>query len=151
QVDVVVHDKDGRFVSDLTVDDFVIEDEGRAQEIQQFYLRVTNGPAAPAAAAGRVAPDATSAPPPSARVFVVVFDDEHLTPSGFKRTQAAALTLFSQQFKPGDIGGVLARGRMAHDRLTSDRDELLKAVKDAKPSSSKGSRLLEERSFPRLS
>src|SRR5262247_1539080 len=41
EVDVVVRGKDGAFVSDLAADDFVIEEGGHAQPIQQFYLRLT--------------------------------------------------------------------------------------------------------------
>src|SRR5947209_19444195 len=40
---------------------------------------------------------------------------------------------------------------MVNNRLTSDREELVKAVKSAKPSAKKNSRLLEERGFPRMS
>lgn len=147
EVDVVVYDKDGRFVGDLTPDDFTIEEAGKAREIEQFYLH----------AGGRIMPGAAGAPSDAttgrttSRVFIVVFDDVHLTSSGFKRTQAAALALFSQQFRPGDIGGVVIRGRMVSDRLTSDREELLKAVKNAKPDATKSSRLFDERTFPRLS
>jgi VWFA-related protein len=149
EVDVVVHDRKGAFVRDLTADDFTIEEAGRPREIVQFYLTGADAPAAAAAPGGPVVDPAAARS--ASRVFVVVFDDAHLTPSGFKRTQAAALTLFSQQFRPGDIGGVVTRGRMAKDRLTSNRDELLKAVKDAKPDSAKSSRAFDERMFPRLS
>src|SRR4051812_39696042 len=101
EVDVVVHDKSGRFVGDLSVDDFTIEEAGQRQAIQQFYLRTADGAtpwtAGPSSAIRR--DPAVTVAPPSPRVFVVVFDDAHMTPSGFKRTQAAALSLFSQQFR----------------------------------------------------
>ena len=48
-------------------------------------------------------------PATPAAIFVVVFDDAHLTPGGFKRTQAAALTLFRPQLRDGDIGGVVVQ------------------------------------------
>lgn len=152
EVDVVVHDKDGRFVPDLSADDFSVEESGSPQPIQQFYLHLTDRWRW---ADGSAAAPVLDATPPSiaavGRVFVVVFDSAHLTPAGFKRTQAAAQSLFAQQFRQGDMGGVVVRGRMVRDRLTSDRDELLKAVRDARPESSKDSRLLFERQYPRLS
>jgi hypothetical protein len=40
EVDVVVHGKDGAFVSDLSAADFVVEESGAAQPIQQFYLHL---------------------------------------------------------------------------------------------------------------
>src|SRR5204862_4292877 len=120
------------------------------QQIEEFYLHVAdaNGwaPAAPPALAADAMPVR-----PTSRVFLAVFDDAHLTPGGFKRTQAAVLGFFSQQFRPGDIGGVVTGGRLVRDHFTSDRDEVIKAIKDAKPSSTKSSRMIDERMFPRLS
>src|SRR3954454_7743181 len=141
EIDVVVHAKNGAFVGDLSADDFVVEESGRVQPIQQLYVhRGRNAP--PSAvqardtASGDIRPDTLTAAP---RVFVVVFDDEHLSRSGFTRAQAAAHSLFATQFQPGDIGGVVYRGRMAQDRLTGDREELLRAVKNATPDHSKNS------------
>src|SRR4051794_8061948 len=67
------------------------------------------------------------------RVFVVVFDDQHLSSGGLNRLQAAASSLFTTEFQPGDLGGVVIDGRLVGDRLLSDPDELLKAVKRAHP------------------
>jgi tetratricopeptide (TPR) repeat protein len=67
------------------------------------------------------------------RVFVVVFDEQHLTAGGLKRLQSAAVTLFTQEFQPGDRGGVVVDGQLAGNRLSSDRDELLRAVQRAHP------------------
>jgi VWFA-related protein len=150
EVDVVVHGKSGEFVSDLSADDFTIEEAGQAQVIQQFYLHVTDAAGLPPGAAPRLL-GGSPATADAARTFVVVFDAAHLTPGGFKRTQSAAQTLFSREFRSGDLGGIVADGRMVNGRLTTDRDELLKAVKDAKPTSSKNSRLLLEHEWPRLS
>src|SRR5262249_29833127 len=136
EVDVVVHDRSGKFVSDLSTNDFVIEEAGRPQQIEQFYLHVADAntwaPTAPPTAGAAATPIRSTS-----RVFLAVFDDAHLTPGGFKRTQAAVLTFFSQQFRPGDIGGVVTGGRLAKNRFTSDREELLKAIKEAKPNSEK--------------
>lgn len=151
EVDVVVHDKNGRFVSDLAPGDFEIREQGEAEPIQQFYLHITSSRAGAGAAPGRAENVFSAAAPDSPRrTFVVVFDDGHMTAGGFKRTQAAALTLFSRHFRNGDVGGVLIGGRMLNNRLTSDREELLKALKNAKPSSAKNSRTFDEQQWPRL-
>lgn len=154
EIDVVVHGRDGAFVSDLTADDFIVEDGGRRVPIQQFYLYRGDGPTlgskANAETSGVTSPDPASSAPPQ-RVFVVVFDQDHLTSEGFRRTQTAATTLFSQQFRNGDVGGVVVQGRMAGNRLTRDREELLKAVKAAKPQTNRSSRLFDSQQWPRLS
>src|SRR5689334_13962429 len=131
EVDVVVHGRNGEFVGDLSSDDFVVEEHGRIQPIEQFYLHLTNGISRQAPSVRSYSGEAPARDPNEPRVFVVVFDDEHLTPAGFKRTQAAAQSLFSQSFRNGDIGGVVTRGRMTNDRLTTSREELLRSVKDA--------------------
>jgi VWFA-related protein len=150
EVDVIVTDKNGSFVSDLAIDDFDVQEEGQAQQIQQFYLHLVDDQRKL-----QRRPEGTlaaSAPPASSpRIFVVVFDDAHMTPAGFKRTQDAAIRLFSQQFLNGDVGGVVINRQMVNNRLTSEREELLKAVRNARPNLKSSSRLLEEREWPRLS
>ena len=142
EVEVITRDKAGRFVSDLTLEDFELREDGKPFPVQQVYVRT--GSTAPAA---RVAasPDAGRSPrlrrglrrcPPHA--------------SGFKRTQSAALALFQNQLHDGDIGGVVANGHMVNGRLTSDRAELIKAVKDAKPNGQVMAAQLDERMWPRL-
>src|ERR1700736_305397 len=83
EVDVVVHDRTGRVVTDLKPEEFEVRDEGKSQPIDLFYL-VQGGTstsqavgaegARPQGAAGGASPT-TAAPP---RLFVVVFDDDHL-------------------------------------------------------------------------
>ena len=155
EVDVVVHDKTGRFVADLKPEDFDVHEEGKPQKVDLFYVVGAGAPsiaAAPGASAtAALTSPVVAAPPRAPRVFVVVFDDEHLTPAGFKRVQAAALNLFSKQFQPGDIGGVLAGGRMINNRLTSDAKELVKAVQSLNPALKKQTRRFDQLSWPRMS
>src|SRR5579872_1828225 len=135
-VDAVVHDKKGQFVLDLKPEDFELREDGKPVAIDQFYL-VRGRSTAPSARDATPAPAEPFAPPPAAtppRVFILIFDTDHLTVGGFKRAQAAGATLFAQEFQPGDIGGVVANGQMANKRLTSSREELEAAVRDAKPS-----------------
>jgi len=156
EVEVITRDKSGIFVSDLALDDFELREDGKPYPVQQVYLRAAGANGWNDALRGSAAaatPADAGAPPDAAarRIFVVVFDDAHLSPGGFKRTQAAALTLFQSQLRNGDVGGVVANGRMANGRLTSDRAELIKAVKDAKPNAKVLSAQMDERLWPRLS
>lgn len=147
EVDVVVQDKNGAFVHDLGIEDFELLEEGKPQRIQQIYLQLTGDQRTTARSS--ISPDAPeSAKAP--RIFVMVFDEGHMSPAGFKRTQEAAATFFSERLLPGDLGGVVVNGLMANDRITNDRAELLQAVKDAKPSLIKTSQQVEERQWPRM-
>jgi VWFA-related protein len=83
-------------------------------------------------------------------VFIVVFDTDHLSAGGFKRAQGAAAALFGKEFQTGDVGGVVSNGEMANRRLTSSREELAAAVKDAKPSDKTSSRLFDLREWPSM-
>ena len=150
EVDVSVRDKTGAFVTDLSVDDFLVEDNGRPQRVEQLYVhladrsRSTGGPTSSSTAAVLPAMAAR-------RVFVAVFDNDHLSSGGFRRVQQAAVTLFESQFADAiDLGGVLTDGRIVNNRLTSSREELVKAVKDAKSSPAKNARIIEERQWPRM-
>ena len=49
-------------------------------------------------------------------------------PAGFQRTRDAVVTFIADKFHQGDIGGVVVDGKMANNRLTSDREELRKAA-----------------------
>jgi VWFA-related protein len=153
EVDVVVHDRTGAFVPDLAVDDFVVEDEGHPQHVEQLFLHLMSlpagrGPGAPAPGAGA----APAAEAPTGRAFVVLFDSDHLSNGGFKRTRDAAVHLFDGSFRDGaDLGGVVVDGRIVNNRLTRSRKELLDALKNARPASTKTSRLMDERQWPRMS
>jgi VWFA-related protein len=152
EVDVIARDKNGFFVNDLALEDFELQEDGKPYPMQQVYVRLAVPAGSRHGLPGAAPSPGTGAAPNAGRpnLFVVVFDDAHMSLAGFKRTQAAALTLFQSQLRDGDIGGVVSNGRMANGRLTSDRAELIKAVKDAKPSSTTLSNRMDEQLWPRL-
>lgn len=122
EVDAIVRDRTGAIVTDLGVGDFAVTEDGRPQQVEIATL-VRQAPNA-----GR---SALSTRP---RVFVVVFDTPHLSPTGFRRVQAAALALFTREFVDGvDLGGVVTGGRLAGRGLTSRGPDLLAAVRNARP------------------
>ncbi len=154
EVDARVFDKDGRFVTGLTRDDFEVLEEGASQPVDAVYL-VDGVPAVNAAA-----PDPATAPlaPPSSAVpvapqtWIFFFDLNHLTPGGgFDRARKAVEEFIAGRFKDGDLAGVLAGDKMVNNRLTSVRSELLDAIKQVKPRAESRSRLLDlTRDWPRL-
>jgi VWFA-related protein len=139
EVDVRVFDKSGHFVTDLTPEDFEVKEDGAPQPINTLTL-VTAAPSstqhqeastqhpAPSTAPSTEHP----APSTSPSTWVFVFDTLHLSPGGLDRARRAIETFLPEKFPQGAIGGVIVNGKMANNRLTSDHQELLKAVHDIK-------------------
>jgi VWFA-related protein len=131
EVDVIVKDKDGRFVSGLTADDFEVLEEGTPQPIEHFYL-VTESPTVKGDLASQVlprAPDQTGR-----RVFLIVFDSEHLSAPLVPRLKHELTDFINEQMRPTDLAGVYVNGSLWRGRLTNDRQELLDAVRALTPS-----------------
>ncbi|HVA87864.1 MAG TPA: VWA domain-containing protein, partial [Candidatus Saccharimonadales bacterium] len=145
QVDVIVEDSKGRFVSTLTPNDFEVFEDGKRQKIETFSLvgapagtAETGAAQAPAGAAGApaVQPGPTPTMAAGRRIFILVFDDRHLLPGAFKNVQRAAEQFINKEFTGSDVGGIVANGEMLGNRLTSDREELLADVRKLKPRAS---------------
>jgi len=84
EVDALVVDADGNFVSNLSQEDFEVLEDGIPQEIATF--RVVDIPVAPVPVAVErapfVLPDvSTNEAPEEGRLFVLVLDDLHTDPS----------------------------------------------------------------------
>jgi VWFA-related protein len=131
EVDVIVKDKDGQFVSGLTADDFEVLEEGKPQQIQHFYL-VTESR------------DRTAQPPPGVdlprgddqrgrRVFLLIFDAEHLSAPVISRLKHAGMEFVNTHFRPADLGGIYVNGNLWRGRLTNDRQELLDGIRALTP------------------
>ena len=150
EVDTIVTDGKGQFVTGLTADDFEVLEDGRPQKIERIYsvagtvVKATSA-ASPAEAAPISSPVPATAPP---RTFVLLLDQEHLQEGAFKRLRDAAITFLTSEFKPGDVGGVVIGSTMAGNRLTSDREELLTAVRNANATSAQTSRRLDLLEWP---
>ncbi len=114
EVDVIVKDKDGRFVSGLTADDFEVFEEGKPQPIQHFYL-VTETPTQAGELPSTVvlprSPDQTGR-----RVFLLIFDSEHLSAPIVARLKHDASQFVNEQFRPTDLGGVYVNGGLWRNR-----------------------------------
>jgi VWFA-related protein len=148
EVDVIALDKAGKFVPGLTADDLVLLEDGKRQTIQQFYM-VTHDAGATANSTIGGGPD--QAESHAHRVFVLMFDEEHLANESLMRVKKAAEEFIQQQLAPGDVAGVFTGGALYKGRLTSDKIELLAGVRTVKPAFDNRQRLLESfREFPRI-
>jgi VWFA-related protein len=156
-VDVRVFDQAGRFITDLTRDDFELIENGVPQQLQTLYIvegeRSAGLSTAATPEASVVEPRVPRAPATSARqTWIFVFDLDHLTPGGgFDRARKAVEDFIRDRFKEGDLAGVVAGTRMVNNRLTSVREELLAAVRSVKPQTDLRDRQFElTREWPRL-
>ena len=148
EVDATVTDRSGAFAEALTLDDFELLDEGVPQPIRVLY-RVTGSKVTPLAplpmAAGSTAGGTADAGVAATadqsqlvqsrapqRVYILFFDQEHLDQNSFQRVQQSAETFLAGKFQDGDVGGVLMGTTMVGNRLTTNRQELVAAVKSAK-------------------
>lgn len=158
QVDVRVFDREGRFVSDLTIDDFEVLEQGVPQEARALFL-VGRSPGAlanePAIVTSRTPTSGTTTPAPARaarQTWIFAFDLNHLAPGGgIDRARAAVREYLESRFAPGDVGGILAGSRMMNNRLTSVREELVAAVDQVKAVPDARSRMVDlTREWPRL-
>lgn len=147
QVDVRVI-KDGRFVTGLGPADFTIKEDGLAQRIESVVL-VGATPAAPSSPLPS-APSGPAAPSAAPAVWIFFLDTEHLSPGGLNRARDAIVKFIGDRFTSGDVGGVVFDGKMAGNRLTSDREALRAAAAAVKLPGALRSRQLELHEWPRL-
>jgi VWFA-related protein len=153
EVDAIVKDRNGKFTPDLSSADFEVLEDGVPQRVEQMY--VVLGPSvktvAPVAGASPAPSALPAAPAPQTqRTFVFLFDQEHMQPGGFDRARKAALEFLRNNFRQGDIGGVVNGGMMVNNRLTNVRAELEAAVSSIKPADEVRALLITMREWPRL-
>ena len=132
-VDVVVVDKHGDPVRDLSLTDFTIAEDGRPQSVQFFQPVVTSGEAPRAGQSvertyGYSTNVGAQARPE--RSFVIFFDDVHLTAEQGEHAKKAIDRFLEQETGAGDLISLVApaRGLRWHARLPEGRAELMKAV-----------------------
>ena len=149
EVDVVVLDKDGRFVPGLTMDDLEVFEDGKRQVVQQFYLVSS----AMAGASGRTETEQRPAPgdPRGRRIFVFLFDEGHMSTESLTRVKVGVERFLGTQFAPGDIGGVFMNNAMYRGRLTTSKVELVSAIRAVVPAfDNRDALLMPFRDFPQI-
>jgi VWFA-related protein len=122
EVDARVFDREGRFVTDLTMDDFEILEQGVPQKIQTMFL--VGGPRMAAASQAAAAPVLPRAP----QTWIFIFDHRHLRMNGFQRAKGAVEAFMAGRFRAGDLAGVVMDGRMVNNRITSVPAEFMAAI-----------------------
>jgi VWFA-related protein len=135
KVDVVVTDKAGNPVADLTRADFTVLDEGKRRDIASFDVIALPEARPPRPAEGPVARPrvATNAEGPRApgRTFVIVFDNVHMSPLNAQRAKAAALSFLEKGVRDGDRVSLVATagGVWWNTRIPGGWSDLLAILK----------------------
>lgn len=134
--DVIVRDREGRFVPDLKKEEFVISEDGVLQEIATMVLsnggRIYNIAAPPPVAApeGIILPQTRPATDASGRIFIIFIDDQHLDFRNTGRIRDLLKKVATQLIHDGDMFGIVSSGpsSIAVD-LTYDRNRLDESIK----------------------
>jgi VWFA-related protein len=133
EVDAIVTDAQGRRIADLRQDELQVLEDGAPQRIDAFRLvdipisRVRD--AAPSGAARE--PDVrTNARPPVSRLYVLLLDDVHTSPTRTGFVTTAARRFVESSLGPDDLAAVvhLAGPRVAGQDFTTSRPLLLAAI-----------------------
>ncbi|HKC12405.1 MAG TPA: VWA domain-containing protein [Vicinamibacteria bacterium] len=131
-VDVVVTDKKGNPIPDLTKDEMQIAEDGAAQTITSFETILLSPEPAPEKPGPRPFVSTNTDPHVrTARTFVVVFDDIHLTPFMALRAKGAVGEFLKNGVREGDRVSVVATGGGAwwSEKMMAGRDALITLVK----------------------
>jgi VWFA-related protein len=133
EVDVVVTDAAGRFVPGLTAEDFELRDDGKLQTIEGF--RAVDVPVArddrPLLGAPGIVSDVTSnLGAADGRLYLLVLDDLHTTPSNTHHVRRRAREFIERYLGANDLAAVIhtsGRGHAGQD-FTANRALLAAAV-----------------------
>ncbi len=130
-VDVVVTDKKNSSVTGLRREDFTILEDGRPQEISTFdAVQVPDAPAAVPAPKPALSVN-TDSGERTARTFVIVFDDVHLTLFQAQRAKLAIAQFLKTGVREGDRVSIVATGGGAwwSTRMEAGREDLMSILK----------------------
>jgi VWFA-related protein len=135
-MDVIVKDENGRFIPDLTKDEFEIYEDGVKQDVVSLTVvsggRATNvlEAAPPAPPEGVILPPVRRVNDTSGRIFLVFVDDLHLQFHQSGRVRSLVQKIGKELIHDGDMFGVVSSGpsSIAID-MTYDKKRLDDAVK----------------------
>ncbi len=140
QTDVMVFDKDGRFVDGLKPEQFQLLIDGKPQPIAFFESVVTGGKneaallkASRGNKGSQPAPETTSTPDVSERGRIVLFfiNDLHLAPGSLIRTHKTITNFIEKQLGPNDqVAITSASGQIGFLQQLTDNPAVLRAALD---------------------
>jgi len=131
EIDASVTDARGNVVTDLTIDDFEVLENGRPQTITSFgFVNLPRERAErPLFAARAIEPDVQSNNQGEGRLYVIALDQ--VKGEQILRTRRFVRRFIEQYFAPNDLGAVVFLGRADHSKaqgLTNNPRLLLQSV-----------------------
>ncbi len=130
-VDVVVKDKKGAAVTDISQSEFTVLEDGAPQSLATFEaVKLPDQPQPAPPPRPRISTN-TSHEAQTGRTFVVVFDDIHLTPDQGRRAKIAVAEFLRSGVREGDRVTLVATGGGAWwtTRMEAGRDEIMALLK----------------------
>jgi len=136
QIDVIVTDKTGRHVTDLTPSDFQVTDEGVSRPVDYFTniersrVVAQSKPTTGTPAESGSAPDSQLTVPFPARHIALVLDDLNLSHENFTRARRALTDYVNTELSPNDMVALISTGGSiaSLQQFTTERARLLAAI-----------------------
>jgi VWFA-related protein len=110
RVDVIVTDRQGNPVTDLTLEDFQIEEDGKPQKPEQFRLVKIDTTTQPAYTSRTIRSrndEETAAADENSRIFVFFLDDYHVRRETSMSLKKPVVEFISTQLAPSDLVSVM--------------------------------------------
>ena len=135
RVDVLVTDRDGAPVNDLTKDDFEIQEDGRLQTIDQFRLVQVDGssdPRRPLPETIRPGDDESMlGDRDDVRVFAIFLDDYHIKATTWKEIRDQLIAFVRTELRPNDFVALMNPSMSVKTLLfTRDHESILDAIRE---------------------
>jgi len=148
-IQVSVTDRKGRPITDLTLDDFIVTDNGKPVALSVFekHAVVSRRPPADTPVPGQEPeqpkPRAVESPAPSiSRKFLLFFDFAFNTPKGVEKAMTTAVLFLDKIAKPGDEVGLVSfslfQGMKIHEFFTADLPRVRKTLSQISSKSAAG-------------
>ena len=132
EVDAVVTDSQGNAVTDLTLEDFEVHEDGRPQKVTTFSTvnLPIERPERPLFADAPIEPDVQINTATEGRIYTIVLDDLHVRFTNTPRVRRALREFIEQRFGTNDLAAVVyTSGRTtAGQEFTNNARLLLEAI-----------------------
>jgi VWFA-related protein len=132
-VDVIVTDKDGKPVMDLTQDDFSVAEDGKPQKVDTFQIikldaleSMENGPPRPIR---DELDEEREAARPDVRLFLILLDDYHVTRGNDLSVKKPLIEFVQNQLAPADMVALMYPLTPITDlRFSRNREDTIAAI-----------------------
>jgi VWFA-related protein len=148
--DVIARDGNGRFIADLTKDDFEVFEDGAKQEVSSLDLihggRTFNlqAPPPPPPQEGLILPPSKPTNDAAGRIFLFFVDDLHMDFRDTPRIRALFKKMAASLIHEGDMFGVVSTGTSSISiDMTYDRKRMDEAIAKISGSALKPSEIIE--------